>query len=51
MTSAPKSDLYEFRHERDREDALNSMRAYLHNKPEQVKFFEELIRIEWVPTR
>jgi len=36
-------DLYQFQHEREREHALQSMRAYLHNKPEQVKFFEELI--------
>lgn len=36
-------DLYEFRQEKEREYALQSMRAYLRNKPEQVKFFEELI--------
>lgn len=36
-------DLYQFQHEREREHALQSMRAYLRNKPEQVKFFEELI--------
>ena len=36
--------VYEFQHEREREHALQSMRAYLHNKPEQVKFFEEIIR-------
>jgi SAM-dependent methyltransferase len=34
---------YEFRHEREREHALESMRAYVRDKPEQVKFFEELI--------
>jgi ubiquinone/menaquinone biosynthesis C-methylase UbiE len=38
-------DLYQFQHEREREHALQSMRAYLHNKPEQVKFFEEIIRL------
>lgn len=44
MTSAPgSSDLYEFRHEGDRQNALTSMRAYMQHKPEQVKFFEELI--------
>jgi len=37
-------DLYQFQHEREREHALQSMRAYLHTKPEQVKFFEEIIR-------
>ena len=36
-------DLYQFQHEREREHALQSMRAYLRNKPEQVKLFEELI--------
>jgi ubiquinone/menaquinone biosynthesis C-methylase UbiE len=36
-------DLYQFQHEREREYALQSMRAYLRNKPEQVKFFEELV--------
>jgi SAM-dependent methyltransferase len=36
-------DLYQFQHEREREYALQSMRAYLLNKPEQVKFFEELV--------
>jgi SAM-dependent methyltransferase len=35
--------LYEFRHEKEREHALHTMRAYLQTKPEQVKFFEELI--------
>lgn len=35
--------VYEFQHEREREFALQSMRGYLRNKPEQVKFFEELI--------
>jgi ubiquinone/menaquinone biosynthesis C-methylase UbiE len=35
--------LYEFQHEQEREYALQSMRAYLHHKPEQVKFFEELV--------
>lgn len=43
MTPAPPSDLYEFRHQAEREHALQSMRAYLRNKPEQVKFFEELV--------
>jgi len=36
-------NVYEFQHEEEREHALQSMRAYLRNKPEQVKFFEELI--------
>jgi len=36
-------NLYEFRHESEREHALQSMQAYLRNKPEQVKFFEELV--------
>jgi ubiquinone/menaquinone biosynthesis C-methylase UbiE len=36
-------DLYEFRHVKEREHALDSMRGYLQNKPEQVKFFEELV--------
>jgi len=35
--------VYEFQHQREREHALQSMRAYLRNKPEQVKFFEELV--------
>ncbi|HKG62173.1 MAG TPA: class I SAM-dependent methyltransferase [Pyrinomonadaceae bacterium] len=35
-------DHYQFKHEREREHALQSMRAYLRNKPEQVKFFEEI---------
>jgi ubiquinone/menaquinone biosynthesis C-methylase UbiE len=34
---------YEFRREKEREYALQSMRAYIDNKPEQVKFFEELM--------
>jgi ubiquinone/menaquinone biosynthesis C-methylase UbiE len=36
-------DPYQFEHQREREYALQSMRAYLRNKPEQVKFFEELV--------
>ena len=36
-------DLYQFQREREREYALQSMRAYLRNKPEQVKFFEEIV--------
>ena len=36
-------DLYQFQHQREREHALQSMRAYLRNKPEQVKFFEEIL--------
>ena len=36
-------DLYEFQDQREREHALQSMRAYLRNKPEQVKLFEELL--------
>ena len=36
-------NLYEFCHESEREQALQSMQAYLRNKPEQVKFFEELV--------
>ena len=36
-------DLYQFQHEQERAHALQSMRAYLRDKPEQVKFFEELI--------
>lgn len=36
-------DFYQFKHEREREYALQSMQAYLRNKPEQVKFFEEII--------
>jgi ubiquinone/menaquinone biosynthesis C-methylase UbiE len=36
-------DFYEFQRENEREYALQSMRAYLRNKPEQVKFFEEII--------
>jgi ubiquinone/menaquinone biosynthesis C-methylase UbiE len=43
MTSVPPSDLYEFRRESEKEHALQSMSAYLKNKPEQIKFFEELI--------
>jgi len=43
MSSAPMSDMYEFGHEREREYAIKSMRAYVANKPEQVKFFEELM--------
>ena len=35
--------VYEFQHQREREYALQSMRAYLRNKPEQVKFFEEIL--------
>src|SRR5829696_7295091 len=35
--------VYQFQHEREREYALQSMRAYLRNKPEQVKFFEEIV--------
>jgi SAM-dependent methyltransferase len=35
--------LYEFSREQEREHALRTMRAYVENKPEQVKFFEELI--------
>ena len=35
--------VYEFQREHEREYALESMRAYLRNKPEQVKFFEELV--------
>jgi len=38
-------NVYEFQHEEEREHALQSMRAYLRNKPEQVKFFEELIEL------
>ncbi len=37
------SDTYEFRHEGEREYAIKSMRTYLANKPEQVKFLEELM--------
>jgi hypothetical protein len=40
---ATMRDLYEFRHVKEREHALDSMRGYLRNKPEQVKFFEELV--------
>jgi SAM-dependent methyltransferase len=36
-------DPYQFQRQREREYALQSMRAYLRNKPEQVKFFEELV--------
>ena len=36
-------DPYQFQHERERDYALQSMRGYLRNKPEQVKFFEELV--------
>jgi SAM-dependent methyltransferase len=36
-------DPYQFQHEREREYALQSMRGYLRNKPEQVKFFEEIV--------
>ena len=36
-------DPYQFQHQGEREYALQSMRAYLRNKPEQVKFFEQLI--------
>ena len=36
-------DLYQFQHAREREHALQSMRAYLRNKPEQVKFFEKIL--------
>jgi ubiquinone/menaquinone biosynthesis C-methylase UbiE len=43
MSSAPMSDMYEFGHERERDYAIKSMRAYMANKPEQVKFFEELM--------
>jgi len=43
MSSAPPGDLYEFRRTSEREHALHSMRGYLKNKPEQVKFFEDLI--------
>lgn len=35
--------VYEFRQEEERRYALESMRAYLRNKPEQVKFFEEIV--------
>src|SRR5688572_25968040 len=38
-----KMSLYEFSREQEREHALRTMRAYVENKPEQVKFFEELI--------
>lgn len=41
--SASSGDLYKFRREEEREHALRTMRAYVENKPEQVKFFEELI--------
>ncbi|HET6977563.1 MAG TPA: class I SAM-dependent methyltransferase [Pyrinomonadaceae bacterium] len=36
-------DLYEFRHESEKKHAVQSMQAYVRNKPEQVKLFEELI--------
>ena len=36
-------NLYEFRREEEKEHALSTMRAYVRNKPEQVKFFEQLI--------
>jgi ubiquinone/menaquinone biosynthesis C-methylase UbiE len=44
MTTPHTSDKYEFRHEREREHAITSMRAYVENKPEQVKFLEELMK-------
>ena len=43
MSSIATSDLYEFRDEREREQALASMRGYLYSKPEQVKLFETLV--------
>jgi SAM-dependent methyltransferase len=43
MSSDP-DDKYKFQYEEDRKRAISSMRAYVDNKPEQVKFFEELIR-------
>lgn len=35
--------MYEFKHERERQHALDSMQKYIETKPEQVKFFEELV--------
>lgn len=37
------ADMYEFRHEQERVDALRSMQKYYETKPEQVKLFEELV--------
>jgi ubiquinone/menaquinone biosynthesis C-methylase UbiE len=44
MSTPEISDKYEFRHERERQHAIESMRAYVENKPEQVKFLEELMK-------
>jgi ubiquinone/menaquinone biosynthesis C-methylase UbiE len=43
MNSTSSTDKYNFRHEREREHAIESMRAYIGNKPEQVKFLEQLM--------
>src|SRR6185503_2835700 len=43
MSSVSSTDKYNFRHEREREHAIESMRAYIANKPEQVKFLEQLM--------
>lgn len=44
MSSSSSSDKYNFQHEREREHAIESMRAYIANKPEQVKFLEQLMK-------
>src|SRR6185295_19845904 len=36
-------DKYQFQHEEDRQRAVQTMTAYLREKPEQVKFFEQII--------
>jgi len=36
-------DKYQFQHEEDRQRAVQTMKSYLREKPEQVKFFEQLV--------
>jgi ubiquinone/menaquinone biosynthesis C-methylase UbiE len=42
MSSHASRDMYEFRHQREREYAVGSMKRYYETKQEVVKFFEEL---------
>lgn len=43
MKSQPGADTFHFQHEEEREYALASMQKYYRTKPEQVKFFEQLV--------